>query len=89
MTKEQETLYNMYMKLSKKELAEMLAIINTKNNVYPITQPLQDGVYPQYEVPIKLPPYRPIEVWYTTKTNEPEYSGLNESNTTGVSFSLN
>lgn len=81
MTKEQETLYNMYMKLSKKELAEMLAIINTKNVVYPTTAPLQDGL-----IPMQLPPYRPIEWWYTTKTDDKiEYPRFNEFNTIGVS----
>ena len=88
MTKEQEALYNMYMKLSKKELAEMLAIINTKNNMFPTTAPLQDGLFPPFQIPMQLPPYRPIEVWYTTKTNEKqEYSRFNEHNTNCVSVS--
>ena len=42
MTKDQEKLYEMYMKMTKKELAEMLAIINTSNNIYPSSVPLQD-----------------------------------------------
>lgn len=78
MTKEQEALYNMYMKLSKKELAEMLAIINTTNNISPTTAPLQDGVFPPLQIPMQLPPYKPMEVWYTTKTNtKPEYPRFN------------
>lgn len=69
MTKDQEKLYNLYMKMSKKDLAEMLAIINTKNNIYPTTAPLQDGLFPPSYPPMECPPYRPPEVWYTNNIN--------------------
>ena len=67
MSKEQEKLVELYMKLTKRELAEMLAIITTTQNKYPTPIPMQDGLYPP---PYELPPHRPIEVWYTTKTND-------------------
>jgi hypothetical protein len=68
MTKDQEKLYEMYMKMSKKELAEMLAIINTCNNIYPTSVPMQPGLYPP-NPPYECPPWRPQEIWYTNNTN--------------------
>lgn len=70
MTKEQEQLYNLYMKLSKEDLAEMLAIINTSNNIYPSTAPIQDGLFPPTYPPYKCPPWRPQEVWYTNNSGD-------------------
>ncbi len=69
MTKDQEKLYEMYMKMTKKELAEMLAIINTSNNIFPSTAPLQDGLFPPKYPPYDCPPWRPQEIWYTNNTN--------------------
>jgi hypothetical protein len=70
MTKDQEKLYEMYMKMTKKELAEMLAIINTSNNIYPTSVPMQPGLYPPYP-PYECPPdYKPMEVWYTNNSGD-------------------
>jgi hypothetical protein len=69
MTKEQEQLYNIYMKMTKKELAEMLAIINTSNNIYASSSPMEDGVFPPFYTPVECPPWRPQEIWYTNNTN--------------------
>ena len=81
MTKDQEKLYEMYMKMSKKELAEMLAIINTSNNIYPSTAPLLDGLFPPTHLPYECPPWRPQEIWYTNNTNntndaKPRYENI-------------
>lgn len=67
MTKDQEKLYELYMKMSKKTLAEMLAIINTSNGHYPSSTPTQPGLLPPYP-PYECPPWRPQEIWYTSKT---------------------
>lgn len=69
MTKDQEKLYEMYMKMTKKELAEMLAIINTSNGHYPSSVPTQPGLFPPYP-PYECPPWRPQEIWYTSKTTD-------------------
>lgn len=76
MTKDQEKLYEMYMKMSKKDLAEMLAIINTSHNVYPTTVPNQPNVFPPIYPPYECPPWRPQEIWYTSKSNDavPRYN---------------
>ncbi len=70
MTKDQEKLYEMYMKMTKKELAEMLAIINTSNNINPSTVPIQDGLslptYPPYEWPTWIPQ----KIWYTNNSGD-------------------
>lgn len=68
MTKDQEKLYEMYMKMTKKELAEMLAIINTSNGHYPSSAPTQPGLFPPTYPPHECPPWRPQEIWYTSKT---------------------
>lgn len=70
MTKDQEQLYELYMKLSKEDLAKTLAIINSirRDNT---TVPMQPGLYPPYP-PYECPPdYKPIEVWYTNNTGNP------------------
>ena len=70
MTKEQEQLYELYMKLSKEDLAKTLAIINSIRRDNTIV-PMQPGLYPPYP-PYECPPdYKPIEVWYTNNTGNP------------------
>jgi hypothetical protein len=64
MTRDQERLYDIYMKMSKKELAEILTIISTNNS--PLrSAPLQDGIFPPNYLQYKCPTWRPIEEWYT------------------------
>ena len=70
MTKDQEKLYEMYMKMTKKELAEMLAIINTSNGHYPSSTPTQPGIFPPTYPPYDCPPWRPQEVWYTNNSGD-------------------
>lgn len=70
MTKDQEKLFELYMKMPKKALAEMLAIINTSNGHYPSSVPTQPGIFPPTYPPYDCPPWRPQEVWYTTNTND-------------------
>lgn len=70
MTKDQEKLYEMYMKMTKKELAEMLAIINTSNGHYPSSAPTQPGIFPPTYPPYDCPPWRPQEVWYTNNSSD-------------------
>ena len=68
MTKEQEQLYELYMKLSKEDLAKTLAIINSIRRDNTIV-PMQPGLYPPYP-PYECPPWRPQEVWYTNNSGD-------------------
>jgi hypothetical protein len=71
MTKEQLEVYNEYMKMDKETLARLLVLLNS-NKSYPniINVPFPNIPYPNITWPYPyIEPYKGLEVWYTTSTN--------------------
>ena len=71
MTKEQLEAYNEYMKMDKDTLARLLVLLNS-NKSYPniINIPFPNIPYPNITWPYPyIEPYKGLEVWYTTSTN--------------------
>lgn len=71
MTKEQLEAYNEYMKMDKETLARLLVLLNS-NKSYPniINVQFPNIPYPNITWPYPyIEPYKGLEVWYTTSTN--------------------